>query len=92
MANAKPRMGRMTRYEVNWVKRILESGLGQDEPFQASQAVDMLFNARRADGDGKLNNIPNQHRLNTVLKKCKRFDRTKTSTGINLWTVKEEEE
>jgi hypothetical protein len=92
MANAKPRLGRMTRYETAWVNRILDSGLGQEEPFRASQAVDMLFDARRADGDGKLNNIPNQHRLNTVLKKCKRFSRTKSSSGVNMWTVKEGEE
>lgn len=91
MANAKPRMGRMTRYETKWVERILESGLGRDEPFRASQAVDMLFDARRADGDGKLNNIPNPYRMNTVLKKCKRFNRTQTKAGGNLWTVKEEE-
>ena len=91
MGTKKPRMGRMTRYETNWVKRILGSGLGRDKPFEAIHAVDLLLDARRADGDGKLTYIPNAHRMNTVLKKCKRFNRTQTKAGGNLWTVKEEE-
>lgn len=87
----KPRMSRMTRYETRWIQRIIEAGLGQPKPFYAKEAVSILFDARRLDGDGMLTNIPNVFRMNTVLKKSKRFERIKDSANSNTWVLKENE-
>ena len=56
------------------------------------EAVSILFDARRLDGDGMLTqNIPNVFRMNTVLKKSKRFERIKDSANSNTWVLKENE-
>ena len=91
MGNRQPRMGHMTRLETRWIEEVIESGLGRAEPFLAKEAVDVLFDSRRKYGGGKLNNIPNKFRMNTVLKKCGKFNYTKNAFNCNVWTLKEEE-
>lgn len=90
MANRKPRMGRMTQRESRWVELIIESRLVEQEYFYAREVVSLIFDSRRKDGDGRLNNIPNVFRVNTVLKKCKKFERSKDQFNSNRWTLKEE--
>lgn len=92
MANRKPRMGRMTQRESRWVEMIIESRLVDQEYFYAKEVVSLIFDSRRKDGDGKLNNIPNVHRVNNVLKKCKKFDCSKDRFNSNKWSLKEGEE
>lgn len=90
MANRKPRLSRMTRRESRWVEMIIESRLVEQDYFYAKEVVSLIFDSRRKDGDGKLNNIPNVHRVNNVLKKCKKFERSKDQFKGNRWTLKED--
>ena len=90
MANRKPRLTRITQRESRWVEMIVESRLVEQEYFYAKEVVSLIFDSRRKDGDGRLNNIPSVFRINNVLKKCKKFDRSKDAANSNRWTLKEE--
>lgn len=86
----KPRMNRMTQSESRWIKIILDAKLGQDTPFYATQAVAAIISERERTGKKSRWEVPNKFRLNTVLKKCKKFNRTKDGANRNHWTLKEE--
>lgn len=85
-----PRLGGMNKYEQGWIDLLLKSPL---EGFRAVDACLYLSEQLNVNGR-KYSRIPNRFRMNTILKKSKKFRREELgySGGVLWWPIRGEEE
>ena len=80
-----PRLGGLNKFEKGWVDLLLESHL---DGFKALDAC--LYLSQQTNTSGrKYSRIPNQFRMNTILKKSRKFRRQDEglNSGIRWWRI-----
>lgn len=85
-----PRLGDVNKFEQGWIDLLLESHL---DGFKALDAC--LYLSQQTNSSGrKYSRIPNQFRMNTILKKSRKFRRQDEgfNSGIRWWRIGGEEE
>ena len=85
-----PRLGGLNKFEQGWVDLLLGSHL---DGFKALDAC--LYLSQQTNTSGrKYSRIPNQFRMNTILKKSRKFRRHDEglNSGIRWWRIGGEEE
>jgi len=84
-----PRLGGINKFEQTWIDMILKSNL---DGFRSLEACLYLSDQTNSSGK-KYSRIPNQFRMNTILKKSKRFRIERFArTRIRWWRIGGEEE
>lgn len=84
-----PRLGEVNKFEQGWIDLLLESHL---DGFRSMDACRYLAGQKNLNGRN-YTRIPNQFRMNTILKKSKRFRKERLSnTGVRWWRIGGEEE
>lgn len=84
-----PRLGGINKSEQVWIDLLLESHL---DGFKSIVACQYLSDQKTISG-GYYSRVPNQFRMNTILKKSKRFRKERLSnTGVRWWRIRGEEE
>ena len=85
-----PRLGGLNKFEKSWIDLLLAGDL---DGFKAHDAC--LYLARQINTSGRTySRIPNQFRMNTILKKSRKFRRQDEgfNSGIRWWRIRGEEE
>ena len=85
-----PRLGGVNKFEQGWIDLLLESHL---DGFKALDAC--LYLSQQTNTSGrKYSRIPNQFRMNVILKKSRKFRRQNEGlrAGIRWWRIGGEEE
>jgi len=85
-----PRLGGLNKFEKAWIDLLLAGDL---DGFKAHDAC--LYLAQQINTSGRrYSRIPNQFRMNTILKKSRKFRRQDEgfNSGIRWWRIGGEEE
>jgi len=84
------RLGKINKFERGWINLLLESNL---DGFKALDAC--LYLGQQLNTSGRrYTRIPNQFRMNTILKKSRKFRRQDEglNSGVRWWRIGGEEE